>query len=120
MKRMMFFLFVLMALAAIPAMAQTPDGPSINPTTMEAILVLIGGGLVAGITGLLKSILKLEGTAAVILNGAVAVVVTAVYFLVLNPPFELVRFLLYAVAAFGEATGYFHIYQRAASAMRRG
>ncbi len=113
MKRAYLFLFVLLALAAIPAMAQVTDGPSIEPTTMEAILVLVGGGLVTAITGLLKSAFKLTGTGAVILTGVVAVIATAAYFLFINPPFDVLKFALYGVAIFGEATGYFHIYKRA-------
>jgi hypothetical protein len=112
MKRMYLMLFVL-ALLAIPAMAQTEDGPSINPTTMGAILVLIEGGLVTGVTALLKSAFKATGTGAVVLTGVVAIAATAVYFLFLNPPFEVMKFILYAVAAFGEATGFYHIYRRA-------
>jgi len=104
-------LFALIAFS-LPLAAQTESGPSLDPTTMEAILVLIGGGIVATITGLLKSALKATGAGAVILAGAVAVVTTAAYFLFLNPPFEVLKFLLYAVAAFGEATGYYHFYQR--------
>lgn len=112
MKRMFFVLFALLAIVATPALAQTAEGPSIEPTTMEAILVLIAGGVVTTVTGLLKSLLKLTGNAAVILTGVVAVLATAAYFLLINPPFDVLKFALYGVAIFGEATGYFHIYKR--------
>jgi len=112
-----FVFLALFALAAfsLPLAAQTESGPSIEPTTMEAILVLIAGGLVTTITGLLKGVLKLTGAGAVILTGAVAVVATAAYFLFIAPPFDVLKFLIYAAAAFGEATGYYHLYRRATS-----
>ncbi len=114
MKRNLILLFAFVVLMAVPlAAAQADTGPSIEPATMEAILILIAGGIVTTLTGLLKSVLKLTGTGAVVLTGAVAVAVTAVYFLFFNPPFEVLKFLLYAAAAFGEATGYYHIYKRA-------
>ena len=113
MKKYLIAFLAVLAVMAIPVMAQATDGPSIDPTTMEAILVLMGGGIVTAITGILKGLLKATGTGAVVLAGIVAVVVTAAYFVFFNPPFELLRFVLYAAAAFGEATGFFHIYKRA-------
>lgn len=111
MKRIYLFL-VFLALLAIPVMAQEIEGPSIDFSTMEAILVLVTGGIVTMITGLLKTALKVTGTLAVILTGVVAVGATAVYFLFINPPLVLATFALYAVVIFGEATGYFHFYQK--------
>lgn len=111
MKRV-FILLGFLGLLAIPMMAQEIEGPSIELTTFEAIMVLVTGGIVTMITGLLKTALKVTGTLATILTGVVAVGATAVYFLFINPPFALATFALYAVAVFGQATGYYHFYQR--------
>ena len=112
MKKGLFALSMLLALALF-AMAQEPAvAPSIEPATLEAILVLVAGGIVTTITQLLKGVFKATGIGAVILTGIVAVIATAAYFLFLNPPFAFPTFALYAVAIFGEATGLFHFYQK--------
>jgi hypothetical protein len=112
MKKGLFVLSMLFVLA-IFGMAQEPTAaPSIEPTTMDAILLLVGGGIVTTITQLLKGLFKASGIGAVILAGIVAVLATAAYFLFLNPPFVFPVFALYAVAIFGEATGLFHFYQK--------
>lgn len=112
MKKGLFVLSMFLVLAVF-GMAQEPTaGPAIEPTTMEAILVLVAGGIVTTITQLLKGLFKATGIGAVILTGIVAVIATAAYFLFLSPPFVFPVFALYAVAIFGEATGLFHFYQK--------
>lgn len=85
-------------------------GIVVDPIVLAAIMTLVGSGLVAFLTQLIKNGLHLEGTKAVILTGAVAVVTTAVYFLFLSGihPFPIIQFVVYAVVVFGEATGYYH------------
>lgn len=99
---------------ALPAIAQDAptEAPSIDPTTMEAILVIAGGGIVTGIVAGIKALTKVQGTLAIVVTGIINVGVVAVYFLILNPPFDLGKFILYSVAIFGEATGWFHFYQK--------
>lgn len=111
MKRLFFFLAVLVLLA-VPMLAQTTTGPTIDPTTVEAILVLVGGGIATLIVQLLKKVLKLEGFAALLLTGVIGIGATAAYFLFIHPPFEFWTFVLYSVVIFGEATGLYHLYQK--------
>jgi hypothetical protein len=85
---------------------------SIDPITMDALLILITGGIVTTITQIIKSLLKATGTLALILTGLIAVAATAAYFFIINPPFDLVKFAFYAVVIFGEATGYYHLYRK--------
>lgn len=104
---------------ATAIVAQEPpvrSGPSLDPTTMEAILVLVGGGIVTLLTEGFKKLTKATGILAVLETGFVAVLATGFYFLVLHPPFDLAKFILYGVAIFGEATGYFHFYQKRSTA----
>lgn len=112
----LFMIAALFALAiAVPMFAaQDPvdPAPSLDPTQMEAILVLVAGGVVTLITEVLKKITKATGVLARILTGVIAIGATAVYFLFLSPPFVLAKFILYAVAIFGEATGFYHFYQK--------
>ena len=117
MTRTKFFLLIaIFALAiATPIFAAQDPGdpaPTLDPTQMEAILVLVAGGVVTLITEILKKITKATGVLARILTGVIAIGATAVYFFFLAPPFILTKFLLYAVAIFGEATGYYHFYQK--------
>jgi hypothetical protein len=117
MKRTKLFLMTaLFALAiAVPMFAaQDPvdPAPSLDPTQMEAILVLVAGGVVTLITAGLKKLTGATGVLARILTGVIAIGATAIYFFFISPPFVLVKFLLYAVAIFGEATGYYHFYQK--------
>lgn len=109
--RVFVFLLFFVVLAAMAFAQETPEGVVVEPTVLSAILVLVGGGVVTTITGLIKTLLKASGILAVIINGLVAVGATAVYFLILNPPFNLPKFILYAVVVFGEATGYYHFYK---------
>lgn len=112
MKKGLFVLSMFFVLAVF-AMAQEPTTvPAIEPTTLDAILLLVGGGIVTTITELLKKAFKASGIGAIILTGVIAVLATAAYFLFLNPPFAFPVFALYAVAVFGEATGLFHFYQK--------
>jgi hypothetical protein len=101
---------------ALPTIVQDApqEAPSIDPTTMEAILVIAGGGIVTGIVAGIKALTKVSGTPALIVTGIVNVGVVAAYFLILHPPFDLPRFILYSVAIFGEATGWFHFYHKRA------
>ena len=99
----------LVGLLAVPVSAQDAEGPSIDPTSLEAILVIVSGGVVALVTQLLKKKLGWTGTLARILDGAIGVVVVGVYFLFINPPFDLVRFALYSAVIFGESSGFYHL-----------
>jgi len=111
-----FLLFVVLAIGVSAAQDPT-TGPIVDPLKIDAILIFIGGGIVTTITEILKKVTKATGTGAVILTGIVAVAATAVYFLFLDPmipAFNLITFILYAVVIFGEATGFFHFYQKRA------
>jgi hypothetical protein len=109
--RLILFLAVLVLLA-VPVLAQTTTGPTIDPTTVEAILVIVGGGIAALITQLLKGAFKLTGFGALLLAGVVGIGATAAYFLFIHPPFEFWSFVLYSLVIFGEATGFYHFYQK--------
>ena len=113
MKR--FFLFwAVVLLLALPVVAQPTEGPSIDPTTLEAILVIVSGVVVSMVTQVLKKVLGWTGTLARVLDGGIGVVVVAVYFLFLNPPFDVFRFILYALVIFGESSGFYHLVKRTA------
>jgi hypothetical protein len=86
-------------------------GTVVDPLVVMAIMALVTGGVASLVTQLLKNALKLSGTGACVLTGVVAVACTAVYFLLIVPPFVLGTFVIYAVVVFGEATGYFHIFK---------
>jgi hypothetical protein len=111
MKRFLFFLAVVLTLT-LPMAAQTVEAPTVDPTTVEAILVILGGGIVTLITQVLKKALKAEGFLVLMITGIVGIGVVAVYFLFIQPPLVLVEFLLYSVVVFGEATGLYHLYQK--------
>jgi uncharacterized membrane protein YeaQ/YmgE (transglycosylase-associated protein family) len=102
----------LIGLLAVPVFAQDKEGPTIDPTAMEAILIILSGGVVTLVTQLLKNKLGWTGFLAQILSGVIGIAVVGVYFLFINPPFELAKFALYAVVVFGEATGLYHFYQK--------
>jgi len=113
MKRFALVFFLMVFGFCGMAMAQEPtEAVTIDPVVVAAILAIVGGGLVTTITNLIKSALKVSGTLAVIINGLVAIATTAIYFLFISPPFSWVKFALYAVVVFGEATGYYHIYAK--------
>lgn len=121
-RRIILTLSILAIVAGVAvagvALAQDPEplaGPSLDPTTMEAILVLVGGAIVTLITEGLKKLTKATGILAILETGFVAVATVGVYFLFFNPPFILAKFALYGVAIFGEATGFFHFYQKRAT-----
>lgn len=111
MKRLFLSLAVVFLLA-VPILAQTTTNPTIDPTTVEAILVIVGGGIATLITQLLKSAFKLTGFVALLLAGVVGIGATAAYFLFIHPPFEFWTFVLYSLVIFGEATGLYHLYQK--------
>jgi hypothetical protein len=85
-------------------------GTIVDPLVVAEIMALVTGGVASLVTQLIKTWLKLSGTAARILTGAVAVGCTAAYFGLIAPPFVLGTFLIYAVVVFGEATAFFHIF----------
>jgi hypothetical protein len=112
-KRLFLFLAVVLLLA-LPVMAQTTEGPSVDPTTLEAILVIVSGVIVSMVTQVLKKVLGWTGALARVLDGGIGIVVVAVYFLFLNPPFDMFRFILYALVIFGESSGFYHLVKRTA------
>lgn len=115
MKRFFLFLAVFCFLAlGLALAAQTTQPPSVDPTTLEAILVILSGAVVSLVTQVLKKVLGWTGTLARVLDGAIGVVVVAVYFLFLNPPFDIFRFILYALVIFGESSGFYHLVKRTA------
>lgn len=89
-------------------------GIIVDPLVVAAIISLAGGGVVSVVTQLLKGLLKLEGTAAVILTGLIGVACVAAYFLIIAPPFVFLNFVVYAVVVFGEATGWYHFFSPSA------
>jgi hypothetical protein len=112
MRRSLFCFLAVLVLLAVPILAQTTTGPTVDPTTVEAILVIVGAGIATLIIQVLKKVLKLEGFAAVLLSGIVGIGATAAYFLFIHPPFEFWTFVLYSLVIFGEATGLYHLYQK--------
>ena len=114
MKRLFLFLAVFFFFSlGLALAAQTAEAPSVDPTTLEAILVIVSGAVVALATQVLKKFLGWTGTLARVLDGGIGVVVVAVYFLFLNPPFDVFRFILYALVIFGESSGFYHLVKRA-------
>jgi uncharacterized membrane protein YeaQ/YmgE (transglycosylase-associated protein family) len=114
MKKALFFLLLVLVMG-VGLFAQDPTpppGPALDPTTVEAILVIVTGGVVSLLTGVLKNLLKVTGVMAQVLAGIVGVAVVGVYFIFLHPPFQLATFALYSVVIFGEATGWYHLYKR--------
>lgn len=83
-------------------------GIIVDPAVVAAILAIVGGGIASLITQLIKNALHLDGWKAVVLTGVACLACTAIYFLIIAPPFVLGSFLIYAVVVFGEATGYYH------------
>ena len=115
MKRLFLFLAVFCFFSlGLALAAQAAEPPSVDPTTLEAILVLISGVVVSLVTQALKKILGWTGTLARVLDGAIGIVVVAVYFQFLNPPFDMLRFVLYALIIFGESSGFYHLVKRTA------
>jgi hypothetical protein len=120
MKKALIFVLLFGVVFFAPAliMAQDPGGGvGLDPLKVDAILLLLGGGIAALVTQLLKTWFKLTGTLAVILTGVVGIACTVVYFKFLDPmvPWNWFAFALYAVAVFGEATGFFHFYKKTIS-----
>lgn len=89
-------------------------GVVIDPLVVTAIVSLVGGGIASLITQIIKNALKISGVAAVVLTAVVCLGCTAVYFLIIAPPFILGSFIVYSVVVFGEATGYYHFFAPAA------
>lgn len=85
---------------------------TIDPITMDALILLVTGGIVTTITQLIKAATKATGTLALVITGAVAVLATGGYFFIIDPPFELVKFIFYGVVVFGQATGLYHFYRK--------
>jgi hypothetical protein len=102
-----FFLgFLFLALTA-PLAAQESDNPSFvfDETVVAAILGLFGIGLVYIVNGL-KSLLKLQGKAAVALTIVVSLAATAGVLLV-SHTFGILPFIVYSAAVVGEMTGWY-------------
>jgi hypothetical protein len=83
-------------------------GVVVNPVTLAAIVSLVGGGIVSLLTQLIKNTLHLAGVGAVILTAVICLICTGGYFLIVAPPFIFGTFLVYSIAVFGIATGYYH------------
>ena len=101
---------------AVPIIAQEPSAPvEVEPTKVEAILAIFGGGLVTLVTQGLKKLFKATGFFSGIITGFVAVATTGVYFLVVDPlkPWNWLVFGIYAFVIFGEATTWWHLYRKA-------
>jgi hypothetical protein len=97
------------------AQDETPTTPAVDPDKVAALLVFLGGGIVTTIVELLKKVTKATGILAVLITGFVAVAGTAIYFVFIDPmtpAWNWLSFALYALVIFGEATGFYHIYQR--------
>lgn len=106
---------------AMPALAQETTtisvfGVQIEVTTVDAIVALLGGGLVMLIVQFLKSKIKIiaEGIGAFVFTILVTFAATAVYFLALHPmvPWIWLQYLVYSAAVLGESTGWFHLYKK--------
>ena len=83
-------------------------GITVDPVVVASILALVTGGVASLIVQIIKNALKISGFGAIILTAVVCLGCTAVYFLLIAPPFVLGAFLLYSIVVFGEATGYYH------------
>ena len=117
MKKLSVWLLAALLVVALPlaVLAQTTEpvkifGMEVDPAVVAGLFTFVGGGIVTSLTQLLKGWLKVQGTLAVVVCGLVAVAATAVFFLLISPPFVLGKFIVYAVVIFGEATGYYHFY----------
>ena len=84
-------------------------GIVVDPLVVAAVMAIFSGGIASLVTQIIKNALKLVGVGAVILTGVSCAACTAVYFLIINPPFLLGPFVVYALVVFGEATGYYHL-----------
>ena len=84
---------------------------SFDPLVVQAIMALVTGGIASFITQLIKKALHLTGPGAVVLTAVVCLVCTGGYFILIAPPFVFLNFIIYAVVVFGEATGYYHLFQ---------
>lgn|GEM_PF-2047660 len=108
---------------AMPVLAQTEPtivsvfGVQIAVTTVDAIVAILGGGLITLVVQFLKKKLKLiaQGVGAFIFTILTTGAVTAVYFLVIRPmsPWDWLKYAVYTGAILGESTGWFHLYKKA-------
>lgn len=116
MKKSFFLILSILILGSLALAQDEPvTAPAIDPDKIAAILVFLGGGIVTAITQAIKALLKVTGTMAVIVTGIISVLGTGAYFLFIDPmipSWNWLSFLLYAVVIFGQATGFFHFYQK--------
>ena len=112
---------IVLFAGAVLALAQETTtvsvfGVEIDFTTIDTIVLLLGGGIVTLIVQFIKKKIGFvaEGVGAFLLTFATCFGTTAVYFLVLNPmsPWDWLKFIIYGVAVLGESTGYFHLYKK--------
>lgn len=80
---------------------------TIDKTVLVSILALISGPIVSLLVQGIKTVLKLSGTAALVLAVVVALGGTA-YVLVTMHLFTIVAFVIYGAIVVGEATGLYH------------
>jgi hypothetical protein len=106
---------------AMPALAQESTtvsifGVQIEVTTVDALVALLGGGLVTLIVQFLKTKIKViaTGVGAFVFTVFVTFAATAIYFLVIHPmvPWVWLQYIVYAGAVLGESTGWFHLYKK--------
>lgn len=115
------FALALLFIAPLAVMAQETTtvnflGVKLEITTLDAIVALLGGGLVTLIVQFLKTKIKIfaAGVGAFIFTLIVAFGGTAAYFLILHPmsPWSWTTYLAYGAAIVGESTGWFHAYKK--------
>lgn len=125
---LMLVAFVMLSMPIL-AKAQTEPttvtvlGVEIEVTTANAIVALVGGGIVTMIVQFVKKKVAFvaDGVGAVVFTVFTTYAVTGIYFLVLSPmhPWVWPKYVVYGLCVFGESTGAYHIYKKAKAALKR-
>jgi hypothetical protein len=108
-KRIALFAFAIAILLVGSAVAQTAATPAlkVDDSVVAGIMALFGIG-VLGIIQTLKSLLKWDGTKALIIAAAVSLAATGAY-LAIHSIFTVIAWLIYSAIVFGEASGLYKL-----------